>query len=264
MSRFLPRSLFGQTLLILLVGLVVSHTVGAWIYAGAREQAVRAIGGYAAAQRVANLSRLVEEAPPDWRPRIVQALNDPTFRVALSAQPPELPPTDAEGAAKAVEDYVRQQLPERSDRQVRAAVLEPNDRPPGAPFGPLARIASGGELSRFILALKVALAAEGGATTMIFDEIDRGVGGAVASAIGERLWRLAQSAQVLVVTHSPQVAARGAQHLLIAKAHDGVVTRTGVVSLDEAARREEIARMLSGATVTDEARAQAERLLEAA
>ena len=135
---------------------------------------------------------------------------------------------------------------------------------PGAPFGPLARIASGGELSRFILALKVALAAEGGAATMIFDEIDRGVGGAVASAIGERLARLAHSAQVLVVTHSPQVAARGRQHLLIAKAHDGVVTRTGVVALDEAARREEIARMLSGATVTDEARAQAERLLEAA
>ncbi|HEU4959519.1 MAG TPA: DNA repair protein RecN [Sphingomonas sp.] len=135
---------------------------------------------------------------------------------------------------------------------------------PGAPFGPLARIASGGELSRFILALKVALAAEGGAATMIFDEIDRGVGGAVASAIGERLARLAASAQVLVVTHSPQVAARGRQHLLIAKAHDGVVTRTGVVALDEAARREEIARMLSGATVTDEARAQAERLLEAA
>ena len=135
---------------------------------------------------------------------------------------------------------------------------------PGAPFGPLAKIASGGELSRFILALKVALAAEGGAATMIFDEIDRGVGGAVASAIGERLARLAGSAQVLVVTHSPQVAARGAQHLLIAKRHDGVVTRTGVVALDETERREEIARMLSGATVTDEARAQAERLLEAA
>ncbi|MGN6279498.1 MAG: DNA repair protein RecN [Sphingomonas sp.] len=135
---------------------------------------------------------------------------------------------------------------------------------PGAPFGPLAKIASGGELSRFILALKVALAAEGGASTMIFDEIDRGVGGAVASAIGERLARLAQSAQVLVVTHSPQVAARGAQHLLIAKRHDGVVTRTGVVALDDSDRREEIARMLSGATITDEARAQAERLLEAA
>jgi len=135
---------------------------------------------------------------------------------------------------------------------------------PGAPFGPLARIASGGELSRFILALKVALAAEGGAATMIFDEIDRGVGGAVASAIGERLSRLAETAQVLVVTHSPQVAARGAQHLLIAKAHDGTVTRTGVRELDAAQRREEIARMLSGATITDEARAQAGRLLEAA
>ncbi|MBS0283367.1 MAG: DNA repair protein RecN, partial [Proteobacteria bacterium] len=91
-----------------------------------------------------------------------------------------------------------------------------------------------------------------------------GVGGAVASAIGDRLARLAGRAQLLVVTHSPQVAARGAAHLLIAKSHDGVVTRTGVTSLDEAARREEIARMLSGATITDEARAQAERLLEAA
>ena len=134
MTRFFPKSLFGQTLLILLVGLVISHSIGAWIYAGAREQAVRAIGGYAAAQRVANLSRLVEEAPADWRPRIVQALSDPTFRVALLAEPPEQLPADAEGAAAAVEDYVRQQLPALSDRQVRAAVLA--DRPPGAPFGP--------------------------------------------------------------------------------------------------------------------------------
>jgi DNA repair protein RecN (Recombination protein N) len=86
----------------------------------------------------------------------------------------------------------------------------------------------------------------------------------VASAIGERLARLAADAQVLVVTHSPQVAARGRQHLLIAKSHDGIVTRTGVVTLDDAERREEIARMLSGATITEEARAQAERLLEAA
>jgi DNA repair protein RecN (Recombination protein N) len=135
---------------------------------------------------------------------------------------------------------------------------------PGAPFGPLVKIASGGELSRFILALKVALAEQGGATTMIFDEIDRGVGGAVASAIGERLHRLAATGQVLVVTHSPQVAARGATHLLIEKSHDGLVTRTGVRRLDEGRRREEIARMLSGAEITDEARAQAERLLEAA
>jgi len=135
---------------------------------------------------------------------------------------------------------------------------------PGAPFAPLVKIASGGELSRFILALKVALAEQGGAATMIFDEIDRGVGGAVASAIGERLARLATDTQLLVVTHSPQVAARGGQHLLIAKSHDGTVTRTGVRALSDAERREEIARMLSGAEITNEARAQAERLLEVA
>jgi DNA repair protein RecN (Recombination protein N) len=135
---------------------------------------------------------------------------------------------------------------------------------PGAPYGALIKIASGGELSRFILALKVALAEEGGAATMIFDEIDRGVGGAVASAIGERLHRLAGQAQLLVVTHSPQVAARGAAHLLIAKSNDGVVTRTGVRRLEADERREEIARMLSGATITDEARAQADRLIETA
>ena len=135
---------------------------------------------------------------------------------------------------------------------------------PGAPFAPLTKIASGGELSRFILALKVALAEQGGATTIIFDEIDRGVGGAVASAVGERLHRLAENAQLLVVTHSPQVAARGTRHLLIEKSHEGLVTRTSVHLLDETKRREEIARMLSGAQVTDEARAQAVRLLEAA
>lgn len=134
---------------------------------------------------------------------------------------------------------------------------------PGAPFAPLIKIASGGELSRFILALKVALAEEGGARTLIFDEIDRGVGGAVASAIGDRLARLAGGTQLLVVTHSPQVAARGDHHLLIAKRHDGLVTRTGVRQLDAAERREEIARMLSGAEITDEARAQAGRLLAA-
>jgi DNA repair protein RecN (Recombination protein N) len=133
---------------------------------------------------------------------------------------------------------------------------------PGAPFAPLTRIASGGELSRFILALKVALAERGGAATMIFDEIDRGVGGAVASAIGERLARLAAGGQVLVVTHSPQVAARGAAHMLIAKASEGTITRTGVRALGDGDRREEIARMLSGAAITPEARAQADRLLE--
>jgi DNA repair protein RecN (Recombination protein N) len=135
---------------------------------------------------------------------------------------------------------------------------------PGAPFGPLTRIASGGELSRFILALKVALAEAGTAQTMIFDEIDRGVGGAVASAIGERLARLAEKSQLLVVTHSPQVAARAAHHYRIEKAHEGGATRTTVRKLTPDERREEIARMLSGAAITDEARAQAARLLEAA
>lgn len=131
----------------------------------------------------------------------------------------------------------------------------------GTDFGPLIKIASGGELSRFVLALKVALAAEGTAGTLIFDEIDRGVGGAVASAIGDRLAKLAEKAQVLVVTHSPQVAARGRQQMRISKQEDGGQTRTDVVMLDAAGRLEEIARMLSGADVTDEARAQAARLL---
>ncbi|MEP7349494.1 MAG: DNA repair protein RecN [Sphingorhabdus sp.] len=134
---------------------------------------------------------------------------------------------------------------------------------PGAPFAPLNKIASGGELSRFILALKVALAEVGGAATIIFDEIDRGVGGAVAAAIGERLARLAGTdKQLLAVTHSPQVAAKGAAHYFIAKSSEGTVTRTGVILLNPEQRRQEIARMLSGAEVTDEARAQAERLLE--
>jgi DNA repair protein RecN (Recombination protein N) len=135
---------------------------------------------------------------------------------------------------------------------------------PGAPFAPLTKIASGGELSRFILALKVSLAEEGGAGTMIFDEVDRGVGGAVAAAIGERLARLAQRAQILVVTHSPQVAARADRHWLIQKRSDGLVARTGIHMLDAIERQEEIARMLSGAEITDEARAQAQRLLAAA
>lgn len=134
---------------------------------------------------------------------------------------------------------------------------------PGADFAPLAKIASGGELSRFILALKVALAEQGGAATIIFDEIDRGVGGAVASAIGERLARLASDeGQLLAVTHSPQVAARGGTHYLIAKASSGTVTKTSVALLDSEGRQEEIARMLSGAEITSEARAQADRLLE--
>ena len=134
---------------------------------------------------------------------------------------------------------------------------------PGTRPGPLMKVASGGELARFMLALKVALAERGSAPTLVFDEIDSGVGGAVADAIGQRLARLAEKVQVLAVTHAPQVAARASGHLRIAKgdAADGgrVVTRVSV--LGEGERREEVARMLSGAEITDEARAAARRLL---
>jgi len=132
---------------------------------------------------------------------------------------------------------------------------------PGAPFGPLMKIASGGEQSRFILALKVALAREGSTSTLVFDEVDRGVGGAVAEAVGERLARLAAESQVLVVTHSPQVAAAASHHWKILKQEGGGAMVTRVVPLDQQERQEEIARMLAGARVTDEARAAAGQLL---
>jgi len=133
---------------------------------------------------------------------------------------------------------------------------------PGAPPGPMAKIASGGELSRFMLALRVALTATGALATLVFDEVDSGVGGATANAVGERLARLAASMQVLVVTHSPQVAARGHAHMRVLKQAAGAVEVTQVDRLEQAARREEVARMLSGREVTDEARAAADRLLE--
>ena len=127
------------------------------------------------------------------------------------------------------------------------------------------KVASGGELARFILALKVVLAARGSAPTLIFDEIDTGVGGATASAIGERLARLAERLQVVAVSHAPQVAVYASGHLRISKeaiagVNDEAVT-TRVMTLDEDSRREEIARMLAGQTVTDEARAAADRLI---
>jgi DNA repair protein RecN (Recombination protein N) len=137
---------------------------------------------------------------------------------------------------------------------------------PGTRPGPLMKVASGGELSRFLLALKVVLADRGSAPTLVFDEIDTGVGGAVADAIGTRLARLASKVQVMAVTHAPQVAARAGQHLLISKdALDKgkrVATRVNALAADH--RREEIARMLAGAEITAEARAAAERLLKAA
>src|SRR3981189_1576082 len=134
---------------------------------------------------------------------------------------------------------------------------------PGTPPAPIARIASGGELSRFLLAQKVCLAKMGDAGTIVFDEVDSGIGGATAAAVGERLKRLARDVQVLVVTHSPQVAAVADRHWLIRKTTTRSAASTDVLALDAKGRRAEIARMLSGAEVTAEARAAADRLLAA-
>ncbi len=133
---------------------------------------------------------------------------------------------------------------------------------PNSPQGPLNKIASGGELSRFMLALKVNLAATGNVSTMVFDEIDAGIGGATAQAVGERLARLAQQVQILVVTHSPQVASRGKHHFKVEKRTVENITTTSVRELETAEVSEEIARMLAGETITDAARAAAKELLK--
>jgi DNA repair protein RecN (Recombination protein N) len=135
---------------------------------------------------------------------------------------------------------------------------------PGAEPGPIQRIASGGELARFMLALKVALSRAQPVPTLVFDEVDAGIGGATAAAVGERLKRLAEQLQVLVITHSPQVAALGAQHWRVEKKAAKGITSTTVATLTKEQRREEIARMLSGATISDEARAAADKLLKGA
>ncbi len=134
---------------------------------------------------------------------------------------------------------------------------------PNSPQGPLNKIASGGELSRFMLALKVNLAQSGSVSTMIFDEVDAGIGGATAKAVGERLSRLAREVQVLVVTHSPQVAASGDHHFKVEKSTVDNITTTSVRELNTAERQEEIARMLAGEKISDEARAAAKVLLSA-
>lgn len=183
-------------------------------------------------------------------------------------------------AAAALASQVMQELPALKLETARFSVAIVSDREkpsvqgydgvefyvqtnPGTRPGPMMKVASGGELSRFLLALKVSLANKGSAPTLIFDEIDTGAGGAVAEAIGERLARLAINVQVLSVTHAPQVAARANHHLLISKSavveEDRVAT--SLIALDNRARREEIARMLAGQTITDEARAAAERLM---
>ncbi len=133
---------------------------------------------------------------------------------------------------------------------------------PGAPAGPIDKIASGGELSRFLLALKVCLTSRADGLTLIFDEIDRGVGGATADAVGRRLSKLADNGQILVVTHSPQVAAYGDHHWLVSKTTDGQETLSSVEKLNATARTDEVARMLAGDVITDQARAAARALLD--
>ena len=136
MNRLLPKSLFGQTLLILLAGLIVSHAVGSWIYTADREQAVRAVGGFAAAQRIANLTRLVQEAPREWRERIVAALSDQTLRVSLSAQPPTFEGANEDDAiSQAIKEFLADQVPTKSAMQPRVAVSA-SDGPPFASWHP--------------------------------------------------------------------------------------------------------------------------------
>lgn len=177
----------------------------------------------------------------------------------------ELPPLKLERARfiTQIDSDPNARGPEGFDRVEFWVETNPGTRP-----GPMMKVASGGELSRFMLALKVVLAERGSAPTLVFDEIDTGVGGAVADAIGDRLARLARKVQVISVTHAPQVAAKAGQHFLIAKsALAGDATQrtvTRVTALEDQARREEIARMLAGASITEEARAAAGRLLEAA
>ena len=169
----------------------------------------------------------------------------------------ELRPLKLERAVFATEVVAGEPGPEGVDR-VRFTVVTN----PGAPPGPIDRIASGGELSRFLLALKVCLSARAPGITLIFDEIDRGVGGATADAVGRRLQALGEAAQVIVVTHSPQVAARGAHHWQVGKTVAKGATRTEIAGLGAADRVEEIARMLAGDVVTEEARAAARALLD--
>jgi len=188
----------------------------------------------------------------DHRAQAASALSD-----AVGAELPDL----KLGSAKFIVDH------QRDEARIAASGFDQIafhvQTNPGTAAGPLLKVASGGELSRFLLALKVVLADRGSAPVLIFDEIDTGVGGAVADAIGRRLARLARKVQVLTVTHAPQVAARAQSHLLIEKqaVNEGAFVRTHVRGLNGENRREEVARMLAGAKVTDEARAAASRLI---
>ena len=225
-------------------------------FAGDLRARLAAIDGGAAG--IARLQKSVAEAETDFA---TEAARVTTERRAAAvrldaAMAAELAPLKMERAVFATEITGGEPGPEGVD-----AVTFTVATNPGAPAGALNRIASGGELSRFLLALKVCLTGDSPGLTLIFDEIDRGVGGATADAVGRRLKALAQGAQVLVVTHSPQVAAFGARHWRVEKRVTGEQTLSTVVALDADARVEEIARMLAGDTVTEAARAAARALL---
>jgi len=233
--------------------------------------------------RFAEALRAAETLEADIKAAELAAAKAGSTYVAKSARLSEARRAAGDAFAEAV---MREFGPLKLDKACFRVRVEPADRPgplgvdrvafeistnPGAPFGPLEQIASGGELARFALALKVVLARRGDAhgeargfsPTLVFDEVDQGVGGAVADAVGLRLKQLAASGQAILVTHSPQVAARADAHWRVSKNARGEVVATSIEWLDLAAREEEIARMLAGAEITDAARAAARALIGA-
>ncbi len=221
-----------------------------------RERLAAIDGGAAGLAKLAKAVTVAEAAYQAEAQRVTGARRSAAGRLD-AAMAAELAPLKMERAVFATEITAGEPGPEGVD-----AVTFTVATNPGAPSGPLNRIASGGELSRFLLALKVCLTGESPGLTLIFDEIDRGVGGATADAVGRRLKALATGAQVLVVTHSPQVAAFGAQHWRVEKRVSGDQTLSTVTGLGQAERIEEIARMLAGDIVTEAARAAARSLLQ--
>ncbi|HSG94492.1 MAG TPA: DNA repair protein RecN, partial [Afifellaceae bacterium] len=215
-------------------------------------------------ERLAGLERAVSECEGHYREaaRALSAKRAAAARLLENQVSGELPALKLENAAFFVVQDVDEAAGTADGFDRIAFHVRTN---PGSPAGPLMKIASGGELARFLLALKVALADRGSAPTLVFDEIDTGAGGAVAEAIGKRLARLAERVQVLAVTHAPQVAARAGAHLVISKdtVEKGERVATGITPVAGIERREEIARMLAGAVISDEARAAAARLIGA-
>lgn len=212
-------------------------------------------------ERLAGLAQAAETARASYREgaRALSAARRAAAERLDRAVMRELPPLRLEKARFATEIAARDEAewgPDGADRVQFLVAMNPGQAP-----SPLARSASGGELARLMLALKVVLAKGGTVPTLVFDEVDAGIGGATAAAVGERLARLARGLQVLVVTHSPQVAARGAGHWRVSKATAKGSTVTRVEVLDAEARREEIARMLAGSRITEAARAAAADLL---